>query len=273
MTTDATSPAATASPTLIGRPAAAGVITRCLLEQGAADPRNRLQRIFGVSPLYPEARSWYAGAIGELHVAKRLEALGPEFTVLHSVPVGKGESDIDHIVVGPSGVFTINTKHHAGARVWVGARKILVNGQSTDHLRKSRYEFKRAERLMRAALGADIPVCGALVIVGARDINIKQQPDIAVMTDDQLVRWLRKRPAAHLDATAVTQYATLPQTWHARGAEAIGADADLGAFAQLRNAVNRSTSVQQLWRVGLYLAAVGTLLAIAWPQLSMIFGW
>lgn len=268
MTTDATPPAAIVPPTLIGRPAASGVIARCLLEQGNSDPRTKLQRVFGVSPLRPEARSWYAGAIGELHVATRLDVLGPEFTVLHSVPVGKGESDIDHVVIGPSGVFTINTKHHAGARVWVGAHKILVNGQTTDHLRNSRYEVKRAERMLRAALGADVPVRGALVIVGARDITIKQQPDIAVVTDAELVRWLRKRPAVNLDVAAVARRATLPQTWHARGADAIGANVDFATFVALRSAVNRSATVQQLWRVGLGLSIAGIALAVAWPQLA-----
>ncbi|MBG6212216.1 hypothetical protein RCH23_000129 [Cryobacterium sp. CAN_C3] len=43
-----------------------------------------------------------------------LSKLGPEWTVLHAVPVGSGSSDIDHVVIGPAGVFTINTKNHTG---------------------------------------------------------------------------------------------------------------------------------------------------------------
>jgi hypothetical protein len=35
----------------------------------------------------------------------------PEWTVLHSVPVGTGSTDIDHIAIGPAGVFTLNTKY------------------------------------------------------------------------------------------------------------------------------------------------------------------
>ena len=51
-----------------------------------------------------------------------LAQLGPEWTVLHSVPVGRGKSDIDHIAIGPPGVFTINTKFSPGKDVWVAGR-------------------------------------------------------------------------------------------------------------------------------------------------------
>lgn len=68
--------------------------------------------------------------------------------MLHSVPVGTGASDLDHVVIGPAGVFTINTKHHRGQNVWVGAKRILVNGQRTDHLRNAAHEAKRASKLL-----------------------------------------------------------------------------------------------------------------------------
>ena len=70
-----------------------------------------------------DARSWYLGALGERRVGKLLEQLGPEWTVLHSVPVGSSTSDIDHIVIGPGGVFTINAKNHSGATVSADAHR------------------------------------------------------------------------------------------------------------------------------------------------------
>lgn len=54
--------------------------------------------------------------------------------VLHAIQWPSG-ADIDHLVIGPSGVFTVNAKHHAGARVWVADHMIRVNNRSTDHLR------------------------------------------------------------------------------------------------------------------------------------------
>jgi hypothetical protein len=43
-------------------------------------------------------------------VAKGLPKLDEAWRVLHSVPVGSRDSDIDHVVIGPGGVYTINAK-------------------------------------------------------------------------------------------------------------------------------------------------------------------
>lgn len=77
-----------------------------LLATHQQDPhRSRLARIFGVRPLGSESARWYWGALGELAVGRSLTQLGPEWTVLHAVPVGRDKSDIDHVVIEPGGVF------------------------------------------------------------------------------------------------------------------------------------------------------------------------
>lgn len=52
------------------------------------------------------------GAEGERKVGAILEGLGPDWHVLHGVWLGHG--DIDHVLVGPGGTFTIETKANAG---------------------------------------------------------------------------------------------------------------------------------------------------------------
>jgi hypothetical protein len=52
------------------------------------------------------------GAEAERKVGAILEALGPDWHVLHGVWLGRG--DIDHVLVGPGGLFTIETKSHGG---------------------------------------------------------------------------------------------------------------------------------------------------------------
>ena len=90
--------------------------------------RSPVARALGVSPLDEERTAWYRGALGEATVGRLLEKLPEGWTVLHAVPVGKGDSDIDQVVIGPGGVFTINTKNHAGQKVWVAGRTLLVSG-------------------------------------------------------------------------------------------------------------------------------------------------
>ncbi|WP_454169594.1 nuclease-related domain-containing protein [Microbacterium paulum] len=171
-------------------------MAECLRVHADVAPRSAFARFFGRSPLSEDSRPWFQGALGELDVAARLASLGDDWTVVHAVPVGTRGSDIDHVVVGPAGVFTINSKNHEGARVWVASRRLLVNGQKTDHLRNSRYEAARTHKLLSDVIGADVPVRGVIAIVGAKDITIREQPDdVAVLSASQLVRCGRSRPS------------------------------------------------------------------------------
>jgi hypothetical protein len=52
------------------------------------------------------------GAEGERKVGAILEGLAPTWHVLHGVWLGHG--DIDHVLIGPGGVFTIETKSNRG---------------------------------------------------------------------------------------------------------------------------------------------------------------
>jgi Nuclease-related domain len=60
----------------------------------------------------PRAERWARGAAGERKVGATLEGLGPGWHVLHDIYLGRG--NIDHIVVGPGGVYTVETKSHRG---------------------------------------------------------------------------------------------------------------------------------------------------------------
>ena len=72
--------------------------------------------------LREKAKSWDIGGDGEEIVGGVLDAGLSELEgwhVIHSVVVSRGGGDIDHVVVGPPGVFTLNTKHHPEKTVWV----------------------------------------------------------------------------------------------------------------------------------------------------------
>jgi hypothetical protein len=62
-----------------------------------------------------ESGRWSRGAEGEEVVGRILEGLSPAgWHVLHDVSFGRG--NIDHVVVGPGGVFSVETKSHPGRR-------------------------------------------------------------------------------------------------------------------------------------------------------------
>lgn len=206
------------APTLADRAPGHAVMAETLRLQTEGRPRSRLDHFLGRSPLRNEARSWFTGALGERHVGRLLQRLGPRWYVLHAIPVGTRGSDIDHVVISPAGVVTVNTKHHPDKRVWVGARTVLVNGQRQPYLRSSEHEVQRAAKLLGEALGRPVPVRGA----------------VAVLDASHLVRWLERLPAALSDAEVaeVAALAAIPRTWQRRP-DPSGAD-PTPAFERLR---------------------------------------
>ena len=178
----------------------------------AAPIRAIVARLLNV---HTEERAFRAGRVGEREVARRLRSLGRDWRVLHAVPVGNRGSDIDHIVVGPGGVFTLNTKYHRNGRVWVGEHAVMLNGQKTDYLRNSRHEGKRASTLLSKACGIHVFVQPVIVVMGA-ELKIKAQPsDVKVIARRDIARWL-KRGSIRLtadDVEMIYEQARRSSTW------------------------------------------------------------
>jgi hypothetical protein len=60
----------------------------------------------------PTVERWDRGATGEEQVGRLLDGLGDGWLALHDVDTGRG--NIDHVAIGPGGLFTIETKSHRG---------------------------------------------------------------------------------------------------------------------------------------------------------------
>jgi hypothetical protein len=168
-----------------------------------------------------DARGWYWGVLGERRVADILSGLGREWTVLHSVPVGSGSTDIDHVAIGPSGVFVINTKYSPGSDVWVAGRGLIVNGSSrAKYLRSSMAELERATNLLSTATGFAVPVHSVLVFVAPSSLTVKDYPGwdgitLNVIADDGLPALLgRRREMSGDQITRVLDVALEAGTWH-----------------------------------------------------------
>src|SRR5690606_9617851 len=85
-------------------------------------------------------RSWRLGAAGERAVGAKLDRLTRRgWHALHGITLGGG-GDLDHLLIGPAGVFVLNAKHHPRARVLVTRASVLVRGRQTHHARRSRRE-------------------------------------------------------------------------------------------------------------------------------------
>jgi len=195
-----------------------------------ADLRSRLpgqslmERTLELHPLSfsapsGEALPWYRGALGEIAVAGVLALLGDEWTVLHSVPIGEKGSDIDHVVIGPPGAFTINTKSSPGKPLWIAGHGLLVDGQKTNYVNKAGFEAERAAQLLAAAVGFTVPVTPLIVFVnpGSRTIVAEPEHGVQVVADSELLDFLHQRRrefnAEQVERIAFTSIR--PETWNA----------------------------------------------------------
>jgi hypothetical protein len=63
----------------------------------------------------PEARAWRRGAAGERRTARLLGPLERHgWAVLHDLAVPRSRANLDHLVIGPGGVFVIDSKQYRG---------------------------------------------------------------------------------------------------------------------------------------------------------------
>jgi hypothetical protein len=200
--------------TLVGRRAGASA-TEKAHDLRAADPIGALtSRILRRTT---DERAWSRGAHGERIVGWFLERLPDGWHVFHDVPAGDRGANIDHLVVSPVGVFTLNTKNLRG-RVSVSARAFRVNGYARDYLPKSVHEAERASRLLGAAVGHSIAVRAVLVVI-ADDIEIAEEPaNVHVGSPRGIKRWLERLPTAltNGEVIEIAAVAHKPATWSDR---------------------------------------------------------
>jgi hypothetical protein len=114
----------------------------------------------------PETLAWQRGAAGERHVARLLDPLVEHgWAVHHDLRVPGSNANIDHLLVGPPGVFVIDAKHYrghlhlsSGGQLWHG-RSLLAPTLSVTRW--------AADRLQAVIGAADIAVTPVVAVWGA----------------------------------------------------------------------------------------------------------
>jgi hypothetical protein len=239
----------TDTPTMRDRFAGQLVIEELIHEQSTITTRSTLQRFFGVSPLGADSTAWYTGARGEIAVGLILKSLPQGWAVFHALPIGKKDRDVDHLVVGPGGVFTINTKHHSGKSIWVAPRTFMVSGQKQPYIPRSEDEARIVTKLLEKWFPPATPVRPIIALVDPKRITIKQAPELVKVIDaKQLVRWLRKHPSV-LDPTEVARIVELldrPDVW--RDCEP-ATDGLMAQFDALHGEVRSARVIRGFWGI------------------------
>jgi hypothetical protein len=245
--------------TLSARGAGYAAIQQCLELQSEVAPLGAVAHFLGASPLAQNARSRYLGAIGEIVVAEKLERLGAGWHVINAVPVGAGGSDIDHVVIGPTGVFTINTKAHADKKVWAAGQALRINGFKQNYIHNSQHEAARASKLLTSAVGRPIDVTPLIVMVGISELNLGvRRPAVEIVTARRIVRTLRRRRRV-LTPDAVAEIAAVAGrrgTWHRDAIVLDDTQRHVQRFERLRREVDAALRRRKSWVALVELAVI-----------------
>ncbi len=154
---------------------------------------------------------WRKGADGERRTARVLEALAGEgWQSVHDLEKSRG-GNTDHLLVGPPGVFLLETKNLSG--------KIAVEGGMLvrtwpDEPRRVWPEYRLARGVRRDAArvaeevartsGERVWVQPVVVVWGDFEARLVDADGVVYVHGDRLVEWLRSIPARRVELALLT---------------------------------------------------------------------
>lgn len=237
--------------------------------QSRQPDRGILARIFGRSPLGPESRAAYRGALAEVFVGEALDRLGQRWDVLHDLPLG--ESVLDHLVIGPAGVFAAHTTNCSGQDVTIDGDTLLVAGAARTDIRIARADATEVSSILAAAADEPVAVQPLLILVDPRRLVTKAPPSgVRVVASHDLERVLTGAPHT-LDGDTVARIsdlADLATTWPRSDAEAGTTDTQQlhADFAAIRSQVRQAVGRRILWAA----AAAGVVFGLIWGTTAIL---
>jgi hypothetical protein len=115
----------------------------------------------------PDAVAWRRGAAGERRTARLLDPLERRgWAVLHDLALPGSRANIDHLVIGPGGVYVIDSKHYQGrlqldgsGRLWHGRYPLAPTLRAVDF---------EADRAAQVLVDPDVVVVPIVAVHGAQ---------------------------------------------------------------------------------------------------------
>lgn len=137
-----------------------------------------------------ERKKWRRGAAGECVVADVLGALSDDYCVINGLTTDSG--DIDHVVVGPTGVFAIETKNWRGTVTADGGGELVLNGILTPQVRKFvRRTMAVREQVVTLTRRHDLYIKAVMVFPRARvDAPFGKTSHVHCLTDEGLCDYI-----------------------------------------------------------------------------------
>ena len=124
---------------------------------------------------------------------------------MHILPIPDSDEQIDHLVIGPAGVFAIDSEEwdkrmpvrtSSHRQLWHGPRNMK------DRLEHAHWEADQAAELLSAAMGSPVTVRAAMAVYGPKIMwDVAEIRDVDTFSGPRLRKYLRreaKRRGSHL---------------------------------------------------------------------------
>jgi len=230
---------ASVAPPSPGRFAGQSVVEELLRQHSGHRPPSRFAGLFGASPLDSNGLNWLRAAQAEIVVGDILARLPAGYRVYHSLPLRHTAFWVDHLVLGPGGIFVLSAKTHWDRDLAGSLRTIMIGDQPVPYLRDAAFEAAQMADRLAAAMPTDTVVHPVIVLVDPHKILLtRQSASVTVIDSARLRRWLVARPAVWTtqQQAAVSAFIDDPATWQTRG-EALAPEHLHARFTELEQDV------------------------------------
>jgi len=148
-----------------------------------------------------QMRDYRRGLLGEQAVAEQLQPLVANgYRIFHDVP-GDGQWNIDHVVVGPAGVFAIETKYRTKKPGRAGERdyEVVFDGSTIQYPSgyrdaKALKQARNNARDLAKILGKAVTVRPILALPGWL-VTLKAKSDLKVLSGKYVPDFISSEPA------------------------------------------------------------------------------
>lgn len=241
--------------------------------QSSAPRHGRLARIFGASPLTPEARAHYRGALGELLVGDVLENLGLTWDVLHDLPLDG--SVVEHLLIGRAGIFTVRAANYGRNEVVVDGPSLHVGGEERDDIAFAAAEASGVARVLTTAAGRPIHVRPLLVVIDPQRLVVKSPaPGVRVIASSDLEGVLAQAPRTLTgdEVALVSDLADQESTWPAADAVDLDTQQLHRDFGTIRTSVNDALVRRILWAAAATIVVYASVCSVIAALVTVVVG-
>jgi hypothetical protein len=143
-----------------------------------------------------------------------LEANG--WRTVHAIPIGTAGCNIDHLVIGPGGVFALSVFRERASHVWAKGSTIVVDGDRQDWIHDASFVAGRAARMLSTRCEFAVQVQPVVVVVDALRLTVEgENGGVHVTNRTRLLSWIEShaRRVSEEELDVIDDMARHPETW------------------------------------------------------------